>query len=114
MAENNTYIKQEFENGEILNAEHLNHIEDAIEEIYNILDVGYKSAKFKDVEEFKKYASNRKKVIILDKYKSKRNKDEIQYTCIDTDGNYYIINQTSKSFSDSFFIESFSYFQASF
>lgn len=65
------------------------------EEIYNILDIGYKSAKFKDVEEFKKYASNRKKVIILDKYKSKRNKDEIQYTCIDTDGNYYIINQTS-------------------
>ena len=38
MAENNTYIKQEFENGEILNAEHLNHIEDAIEEIYNILN----------------------------------------------------------------------------
>ena len=36
MAKNNTYIKQEFENGEILNAEHLNYIEDAIEEIYNI------------------------------------------------------------------------------
>ena len=32
------HIKQEFENGEILNAEHLNHIEDAIEEIYNILN----------------------------------------------------------------------------
>lgn len=65
------------------------------EEIYNILDVGYKSAKFKDVEEFKKYISNRKKVVILDKYKSQKNKNETQYTCIDTDGNYYIINQTS-------------------
>jgi hypothetical protein len=38
MADNNTYIKQGFEDGEILHADHLNYIEDAIEGIYSILN----------------------------------------------------------------------------
>lgn len=65
------------------------------EEIYNILDVEYKAVKFKNIDEFKKFVNNRNKVIILDQYKKDETRDYIKYTCIDTDGNYYIINQTS-------------------
>lgn len=97
--ENNSYTYIKITEIELLN-KYIDYYKDVFinypEEAYNILDEAYKAKRFKNIEEFKSYLKPRIdiiKSIHLDSYKNKRHADIINYTCLDTKGNYFIIEQ---------------------
>ena len=66
------------------------------EEAFNHLDEEYRTKKFGNIENFKKYIDkNAKKIksITLSKYQSNNIDDYTQYICVDEDENYYIFNE---------------------
>lgn len=68
------------------------------EEMYELLDEDYKTAKFGSLSNFKKYIEeNREQVIGIraEKYQVTKNNDYTQYVCIDQNGKYYIFRETS-------------------
>jgi len=65
---------------------------------YNRLDEEYKKTKFGTIEEFKKYINNHKEryaSIRLEKYQKTQENEDIQYVCLDQNGNYYIFKEIS-------------------
>lgn len=69
-----------------------------IEKSYNLLDTEYREKKFGNIEEYKKYVENNKEIIfgsILASYQVQKNGENTRYICIDTNGNYYIFNETA-------------------
>lgn len=65
---------------------------------YESLDEEYRAKRFPTLEQFEKYVKNNIRkisVIKLLKYQKNKNDDGIQYICIDTKDNYYIINEIS-------------------
>lgn len=64
--------------------------------IYNKLDEKYRDARFKTLEEFKKFIEENKNIIIgirLKKYQKTTGENSDTYTCIDQNGNYYIFKE---------------------
>lgn len=68
-----------------------------IEYLYNdVLDSQYREAKFKNIEEFKQYISQKHSnidKIALQKYNVNRKQDYNQYMCMDKDDNVYIFKE---------------------
>lgn len=65
---------------------------------YENLDEDYKEKRFSTFEEFEEYIKNNIRkisVMSLDKYERNNNNGDITYTCIDTNGNYYIFEEVT-------------------
>lgn len=65
---------------------------------YNLLDKEYRDKKFRSIEEYKIYvASNKERISssILESYQIQEDGENTRYICLDTNGNYYIFNETS-------------------
>lgn len=68
------------------------------EESYNLLDEEYKNSKFENIEEYKKYINkNIKKLLAIniEKYKKEVKDSQTNYICLDSNGNYYILKETT-------------------
>lgn len=68
------------------------------EEVYNNLDSEYKEKRFKNLELFKKYVSEKVeeiKTLRVEKYQKQKYDNYVQYVCIDNNGKYIIINEVA-------------------
>lgn len=67
------------------------------EEAFKLLDEEYRNIKFKNLDNFKDYATNKRKIlkgIRLERYYVYEKEDYTQYNLIDQYSNYYIIKET--------------------
>lgn len=65
---------------------------------YKYLDEEYRIKRFPTLENFKKYINdNLRKIIVMNvsKYQKNKNGDNLQYICVDSNNNSYIINEIS-------------------
>ena len=68
------------------------------EKAYNLLEKEYREKRFGSIEAYKLYIENNKEKITIsaiDSYQVKQDGDNNRYICIDTEGNYYIFNETA-------------------
>ena len=75
-----------------------NDLKNNIEKSYNSLDLEYRDMHFSTLNEYQEYINNRIDNILtaeLSAYQKISNEDYNEYTCVDTNGNYYIFRETS-------------------
>lgn len=87
------------------------------EVLYDILDTEYRQKKFTNVQEFKEYINsneNRFSTMEIDKYANYKYDDYLQYVCLDTEGNYYIINEDVQTGDYTIFLDTYTVDQPEF
>lgn len=68
------------------------------EESYKLLNEDYKNTKFNNFDEYKKYVNKHLKDLLsinIEKYQKNESDNGIEYICLDNNGNYIILNETS-------------------
>ena len=94
-----------------------NLLESEPEVLYDILDIEYKQKKFENLEDFIIYVNNnedRFSAMQIDKYANYKYDDYLQYVCLDTNGNYYIINEDIETGEYSIFLDTYTIDQPEF
>lgn len=87
------------------------------EVLYNILDSEYQQKRFENIESFREYLNVNKEKFVdmqISKYAKYNYDDYLQYVCLDTNGNYYIINEDIETGEYSIFLDTYTIDQPEF